>query len=220
MNTDLDKLLSEAKKQAKAKNIFVILPVEIEYEDENTLSENCLYIIDNHGKELYKYTKTKLVPLFETDEYVVGDGNVPNLNVTLPSGNKIKLATVICMDSNFTWFIRSKVDNDTELLIVPTWDWKPIDKFHNNWTLYRSIENGFTIVRSTYDGYSAVFGPYGQTYGLSHTDYSGFENVIIYETPVKQRFTIYKYIGPIIDWMYPLALVLLLISPKIKMKKK
>ena len=151
---------------------------------------------------------------------VVGDGNVPNLNVTLPSGNKIKLATVICMDSNFTWFIRSKVDNDTELLIVPTWDWKPIDKFHNNWTLYRSIENGFTIVRSTYDGYSAVFGPYGQTYGLSHTDYSGFENVIIYETPVKQRFTIYKYIGPIIDWMYPLALVLLLISPKIKMKKK
>lgn len=220
LNDDLEDLLKEGKKTAKEKNIFVILPVEIEYEDENKLSENCLYIIDNKGKELYKYTKTKLVPLFETSEYVVGDGNVPNINVTLPSGNKIKLSTVICMDSNFTWFIRDKVDNDTELLIVPSWDWKPIDKFHNNWTIFRSIENGFTIVRSTYDGYSAVFEPYGQIYGLSHTDYSGFENVIIYETPVKSRFTIYKYIGPFIDWMYPISLVLLLISPKFIKKKK
>ena len=74
----------------------------------------------------------------------------------------LSFATVICMDSNFTWFIRKKVDNDTELLIVPSWDWKPIDKFHNNWTIFRSIENGFTVVRSTYDGYSAVFEPYGQ----------------------------------------------------------
>ena len=220
INTDLDKILTEAKKQAKEKNIFVILPLEIEYEDENSLSENCLYIIDNKGKELYKYTKTKLVPLFETNEYVVGDGNVPNLNVTLPSGKKVKFATVICMDSNFTWFIRDRIDNDTELLLVPTWDWKPIDKFHNNWTLFRSIENGFSIVRSTYDGYSAVFEPYGQIYGLSHTDYSGFENVIIYETPVKSRFTIYKYIGPFIDWMYPLALLVLLISPRLSNKKK
>ena len=118
------------------------------------------------------------------------------------------------MDSNFTWFIRKKVDNDTELLIVPTWDWKPIDKFHNNWTLFRSIENGLTTVRSTYDGYSAVFDPYGQIYGLNHTDYSGYENVIIYDTPVKSRFSIYKYIGPLVDWMYPISLVILLLSAK------
>ena len=216
VNTDLDILLSEAKKYAKENNIFIILPIEIEYEEENKLSENCLYIIDNNGKELYKYIKTRLVPLFEDKEYVAGDGDVPNLTVKLPSGKKIKFATVICMDSNFTWFIRNKVDNDTELLIVPSWDWKPIDRFHNNWTIFRSIENGFTLVRSTYDGYSAVFEPYGQVYGLSHTDYSGFENVIIYETPVKSRFTIYKYIGPIIDWMYPAILILLLLSPKQK----
>ena len=220
VNTDLDLLLKEAKKYAQENNIFIILPVEIEYEKENQLSENCLYIIDNNGKELYKYIKTKLVPFFENQEYAVGDGNVPNINVTLPSGNKIKLATVICMDSNFTWFIRSKVHNDTELLIVPSWDWKPIDKFHNNWTIFRSIENGLTVVRSTYDGYSAVFDPYGQVYGLSHTDYSGFENVIIYETPVKSRFTIYKYIGPVIDWMYPTVLLLLLLSSKFKKKKE
>ena len=56
-----------------------------------------MYIIDNNGKELYKYIKTRLVPLFEDKEYVAGDGDVPNLTVTLPSGKRIKLAILILL---------------------------------------------------------------------------------------------------------------------------
>ena len=61
INTDLSKLKNKAKEYAKENNIFVILPLEIEYKEEKKLSENCLYIIDNKGKELYKYTKTSTI---------------------------------------------------------------------------------------------------------------------------------------------------------------
>lgn len=128
----------------------------------------------------------------------------------LPSGKEIKIASVICNDSNFVSFVRGGIERDTQVFLVPTWDWEPIDDYHNKWVIYRSIENGFSMVRSTYDGYTTATDQYGRVIMTCDTDSVGYEHVSFADVPVKRLFTIYKAAGMIIDWMYPVLLVLLL----------
>lgn len=203
-----DKMIS-ATEQAAIKNHIDIL-MALGVENPKGLNENKLYYIDHEGNEVFEYEKSHLVPGVETGEYLQGDGHIPNYKVTLQSGREIKLATVICMDSNFVGFIREGTESDTQILLVSTWDWKAIDDYHNKWVLYRSLENGFSTIRSTDDGYTTAIDPYGRELMIYSTDHSGRANVSFVNIPMERFVTPYKAIGFIIDWFYPVGLLLLI----------
>ncbi len=215
-DNDLNKMYEEIKKSAKENNIYILIPLEVEDTDdsEGGKTENGLYLFDNNGNEVFKYIKTKLVVGYETSTYIKGNGTVPNKTIELPSGQKLKLSSLICMDANYPDFVRNKIDKDTELVIIPSWDWKEIDDFHNRWILLRSIENGFTTIRATYDGYSACIDPFGKITSITHTNNTGFENAVVYDSLIKNTPTFYSYFGFIIDWLYPLTLIISILPLK------
>lgn len=176
------------------------------------LGENRVIFIDSEGEIQFNYEKTKLVPGLEDEEYIAGNGIIPNVSIELSNGNQVKLAAVICMDSNYVGYIRDGVKSDTEILLAPSWDWKPIDDYHNRWVIYRSVENGFSTTRSTYDGYTTAIDPYGRVLMTSHTDNTGYENVVFSDVPIMRVHTLYSKIGFVIDWCYLLGLVLVVVG--------
>jgi len=233
-DTDLDKMLNATSQAAIQNNIFVLMALEVEDTDRSLqgLGENQLYLYDNHGNIVFIYDKTHLVPGVETGRYVKGTNPIPNRLIELPGGKKIKISTVICLDSSYVGYIREGLESDTQVFIVPTWDWEAIDFYHNNWVIYRSVENGITTLRATYDGYSTVIDPYGRTLMVSDTDSSGYENVSFSNVPLKRIFTLYHVLGFILDWFYLVGLLgIILFDPlnrrfkiteqlKLKFKKK
>ena len=148
-----------------------------------------------------------------------GDGVIPNRIVTLPSGKQVKLASVICMDSDFPTYIRDGLDNDTGIFLVPTWDWATIRAFHTKWVELRSVENGVSFVRSCMDGVSTATDPYGRVIMHSDTAGSGYENVVFAEVPSKAVFSVYKVIGPVLDWVYVGGLAALIAISVIRKKR-
>ena len=220
-DADLDLMLASVKEAAVQNRIAVLLGLEIEDTDGSAggLGENKLYLVDPQGEIVFSYDKTHLVPVVETNGYIKGDGIVPNAELTLPSGNRIKLAAVICMDSAFPGFVRDGVASDTQVYCVPAWDWEPIDDYQDHWVVYRSVENGFSTVYCTYDGLLAVYDQYGKVVTSNDTDAVGFENVMFAAVPVKRVFTLYKAAGFWIDLCYP-ALLLLVVATGLKKKKQ
>ena len=221
-DTDLEKMLSSVKRSAVENNIAILIGLEIEDTDNsnNGLGENKLYLVNPDGEIVFAYDKAHLVPVVETNNYIKGDGKIPNVTLALPSGKEITLAAVICMDSAFTGYIRDGVNPDTQVYFVPAWDWKPIDNYQDNWVVYRSVENGFTTMYCTYDGLLTTFDQYGRSITRNDTDSIGFENVVIVDAPVKRVSTVYKACGFIIDWCYPAALIMIIISGFIRKRKK
>ena len=201
-------MVEAASQAAKENNIFVLIALEIEDEDDSQdgMSDNDEYLIDNHGEVIWKYNKSHLTNFVEPGYVTEGNGIIPNETVTFPSGATVKLASVICMDSDFPSYVRDGLDNDTELFLVPTWDWAPIRAFHTKWVELRAVENGISFVRSCMDGVSTATDQYGRVIMHSDTASSGYENVVFAEVPTKAVFTLYKTIGPVIDWFYVVSL--------------
>ena len=214
-------MVDAAAKAAKDNNIFVLIAFEVEDEDnsQNGMTDNDEYLLNNHGEVVWKYNKSHLTNFVEPGYVTEGDGIIPNETVTLPNGATVKLASVICMDSDFPTYVRDGLDNDTELFLVPTWDWAPIRAFHTKWVELRAVENGVSFVRSCMDGVSTATDQYGRVIMHSDTAGSGYENVVFAEVPIKAVFTIYKVLGPVIDWIYVGGLVVLIVTSLIHKKK-
>lgn len=208
---DEDRMNDYAKKAAKENNIDILITYEIKDTDNsnNGLSENKEYFIDQNGEEIWEYNKTKLVFGSEVGYFTKGSGDIPNKVVTMPSGIESKMASAICFDTDFQGFLRDKLDSDTSILMVPTWDWDAIRAYHINWVRLRAIENGVSYVRSTYEGISSAIDPYGITIMKSDTAAIGYEKVVFADVPARGVKTIYNAAGKIIDWLYVVALVLL-----------
>jgi len=218
---DESALIEAASEEAKENNIFVLIALEVEDKDnsQNGMIDNIEYLINNQGEVVWKYNKSHLTCFVEPGYVIKGNGIIPNETVELPSGNTVKLASVICMDSDFQSYVRDGLDNDTAIFLVPTWDWAPIRAFHTKWVELRSVENGVSFVRSCMDGVSTATDQYGRVIMHSDTAGTGYENVVFAEVPAKSVFTIYKILGPIIDWIYVGGLVVLIVTSLIYRKK-
>ena len=204
-------MIEAVSEAAKENNIFVLIALEVEDKDNSQegLTDNVEYLIDNSGKTVWKYYKSHLVNFVETGYVTEGKGVIPNKTVELPYGETVKLASVICMDSDFQTYVRDGLDNETDLFLVPTWDWEPIRAFHTKWAELRSVENGVSFVRSCMDGVSTATDQYGRVIMHSDTAGSGYENVVFAEVPVRALHTVYEIIGPVLDWLYVIGLAVL-----------
>ena len=217
---DEEAMLPEASRAAREKNIFILLTLEVEDTDgsRDGKTENVEYLFDNHGEQIWKYYKSHLTNFVETQTVVKGEPVIPQASVTLPNGAKVKITSVICMDSDFPTFIRDGMDNDVDLLLIPTWDWAEIRAYHTKWVELRAAENGVCLARSCMDGVSTATDPYGRVIMLSDTAGAGYENVIFAEIPARDVFAFYKYIGPVMDWCYVAGLAVLIVIGLLKKK--
>lgn len=176
-----EEFISIAKEQAVKYKQNILLGFDLS-ENENGKNENKIVFLDADGNILVDYTKNMLIPIVESFLYEEGDGKIPFIDLTI-DGHPVRLSFVICYDSDIPEFTY-KINSETDILLVPSWDWKAIKNLHNVNIAYISVLKDVTIFKPTYDGISIVMNPYGQITAQSDTAQTGFGKCLFTELPV------------------------------------
>jgi apolipoprotein N-acyltransferase len=163
----------------------VILPGKLT--PDRRFLENKTVLIAPGGKVVNTYFKNIPVPGVEFS--VPGDGTIPV--VATPYGN---LSPVICYDADFTSLLKQTGQKGTDILLIPSGDWKAISPYHTYAALLRGIENGYSVVRQASGGLSAASDYFGNV--LASMDFfSTDEKVNVAYVPTQKVPTIYNSIG-------------------------
>ena len=196
--------LETAAEFAEENRMVLILAYETEDTDgsEAGLTVNKLVILQPDGSRT-DYVKTHLVPVIEEPYYVKGTGAVPTVRTDCGV-----LSAVICFDDSYVSFNHgfgaemSGDFPDTDILFVPSWDWRSVAKAHTKSSEFRAVENGYALVKPTYDGLSAAVDRWGRELMLSSTDESGFDSVRCVDIPLEGKQTFYGRHGTVLDLFF------------------
>ena len=124
------------------------LALAIGYFDD-AKNENCIDFVNAQGEVAGRYIKTHLVPMME--RYNKGRGEIALMEV-----DGIKVGGVICQDDNFPDIARRYARAGTQLLVVPTNDWKRVKNIHFANHIWRALEFRFALARAASEGISAL----------------------------------------------------------------
>ena len=193
-------LIDAAAEFAKAHDMILIIGFEVDDTDESeggdSVNRSILVLPDGSVTD---YIKTKLIPLVEVPGYVKGSGDVPSAATA-----QGVITNVICFDDTFPGFVREKTGS-TDLLFVPSWDWRGIKHAHTDLSEFRAVENGFSLVKPTYGGISTAVDGQGHVIQRFDTDDTGFDTVQFADVPVERIPTVYARYGGIIDLAFCLS---------------
>jgi len=161
--------------------------------------ENQAVWITPDGDVKWHYRKGRPVP---GEGIVAGDGVIPHDQTVFGA-----IASVICFDMDHPVYIRQAGRSGTDVMLVPSNDWREIVPFHTYMASYRGIENGFSIVRATGNGLSAAFDY--QARMLATADYSTTKQAMVAHVPTQGVKTIYTVMGDIFAWLSMVGFVTL-----------
>jgi apolipoprotein N-acyltransferase len=187
-------LIARGQQLARDEGIYLLMKIYT-VTPGNEKSENKVVTIDPQGQIAATYLKNKL-PLGE--QSVQGDGTIPVIDT--PFG---RLAAVICYDMDSPEFIWQLGQQQVDLVIAGSGDWKAISPWHTHVAVVRSIENGFALVRPVRGGLLVHADQYGRV--TASLDYfSAEERVLSGALSARHTPTIYPFVG---DAFAQLALV-------------
>ncbi len=150
--------------------------------------ENCIDLIDTNGIVNSRYVKTHLVPVFET--YNAGKGEIALMQV-----DGVNVGGLICQDDNFPDVARKYARAGTQLLVVPTNDWKNVKDLHFASHRWRCLEFRFALARAASDGISSLIGSNGEVLKKADHFAKGAE-LLVTDVPVGSgKPTIYAWSG-------------------------
>jgi apolipoprotein N-acyltransferase len=103
---------------------------------------------------------------------------------------------VICFDADFPDLLAQAGALRTDILLVPSNDWRAIDPWHTQMASFRAIEQGANLVRQTSQGLAAAYDYQGRR--IAAADYfQTADQTMIAEVPTQGRRTLYAMLG---DW--------------------
>ena len=82
----------------------------------------------------------------------------------------------------------------TQLLVVPTNDWRQVKDYHLENSLFRAVENGDGVVRAASNGVSAIVSPRGEVLAARDHLRDG-PGVIVADVPLRRGGTLYSFAG-------------------------
>lgn len=188
---DEDSVVALLQNVAKRNNVFLLASLYC-YSPVVRQSENKAVMIAADGRILAEHLK--FGGNF-AEETVAGNGNIKT--VATPYGN---LAAIICWDADFPSAVRQAGKNGTDILLIPSADWKAITPAHTRVAVFRGIENGCSVVRQTQNGLSVMTDPRGKV--ITQLDHFSTEKwVMTGEVPVRGLFALYPYTGDLAGWL-------------------
>jgi apolipoprotein N-acyltransferase len=152
-------------------------------------------LIDNTGRVLWSYDKTRLVPYDEAFVTIRGKGVLPFADTQYG-----RIGTAICYETYFPSLIRQAGQNNVDILLAPSNDPREFALSDCAIAIPRAIENGFSLVRPCGHGRTLVTDYEGRVLGSQ--DYFTNDNGIMMVTvPTHGSATIYSRIGDIFAWL-------------------
>jgi apolipoprotein N-acyltransferase len=192
-----DEIIERAKKIARDKQIYLFMSLGVinpgPYDPERLLLVNKTVTLTPKGETANVYLKSNPVP-FAEQEYG-SDDIIPAIDS--PYG---MLSPIICYDADFPEFLKQTGVIGTDILLVPSGDWKAIDPYHAYMSRLRGIENGVSVVRPVSRATSIVTDPYGNLLG-SNDFYTSEEKTVMANVPMKGIPTLYNRIGDILPYL-------------------
>jgi apolipoprotein N-acyltransferase len=171
--------------------------------------ENKAILFDPEGRIITTFLKNRPVPVVEPS--VAGDGKVPVVKTDY--GN---LATSICYDADFPVLIRQAGQQNADILLLPSGDWKEISPYHAQMASVRAIENGFSLVRPVSNAQTFATDCYGRIIG-SGNYYDSEEKVVVANVPINHLKTLYVLLG---DWFVVACVVVFSVQLVLAFKKR
>ncbi len=163
--------------------------------------KNKVVLLSPEGKALLTYLKARPVP---GEPCLKGSGRLQATDTDLA-----RLGSAICYDMDFPGLIRQAGRNGTDLMLVPSSDWREITTLHKRMAAFRAVENGFNLLRAANKGLSAGVDYRGAT--LATHDYWRDAEVsfMMAALPRRGTRTIYARIGDLPAWLAILGFLLL-----------
>jgi len=185
-------LIARGQDVARQEGVYLAMPLFTIYRDKQRPAENKLIILDSSGKIVMEHVKYGGNFL---EGSLLGDGKLRTAET--PYGT---LSGVICWDNDFIATIRQAGRNGTDILLVPSHDWRAIDPMHAQMSVFRAIENGVSVFRQTDQGLSIATDPYGRVLAVED-HFTTSEHVMVTQVPTKGVFTLYSVIGDLFGWL-------------------
>ena len=192
---------------AKKKNISIVASYVMPISENPFKYENKFVFINRKGEILYSYLKHQPVP---GEPAIQGTKSFQTVQIS-----NSKIGGVICYDYDFPYIAQEFGNLKTDIVAVPSSDWRGIDPLHTRMAAFRAIEQGHSIIRSTRFGLSAIISPYGEMISQS-SSFDDNDKIMIANIQTKRIITIFSLIG---DLYIYLCIGFLIVFIIVEMKK-
>lgn len=192
MEEDEAALIARGKDVARQEAVYLAMPLFTIHPDGRRPTENKLLLVDPSGTIVLEHVKYGGNLL---EGSLAGDGKLRT--VETPYGT---LSGVICWDNDFIATIRQAGRNGTDILLVPSHDWRAIDPMHGQMSVFRAIENGVSLFRQADQGLSIATDPYGRVLAVED-HFTTSEHVMVAALPTNGVSTPYSVIGDLFGWL-------------------
>ncbi len=149
------------------------------------------------GRTITSYYKQHLIPGFE-DRYTPGD--MPTMLIGKP-----RIGIAICKDMDFTTTGSDYARRDTQLLLVPAWDFGDDAWLHARMAILRGVEGGFAVARSARDGLLTLSDDRGRVVAQASSANTNAVVALIGELPLRRTQTLAGYWGDAFGWLCLIA---------------
>lgn len=192
---DEDLLIQRGIELARDREIYLGMGLGTWNSESSSPLENKIVLITPNGEVAWESYKAIPVPGSEAAMSARDDGRIRMIES--PYG---RLSSAICFDMDFPGLLKQAGKLHTDVMLVPSNDWKEIDPWHSEMARFRAIEQGFNLVRHTSGGLSIATDYQGRV--LSRMDhYTTADRVMISEVPTRGVNTVYSRIGDLFSWV-------------------
>lgn len=182
--TVVDSIIARAKEYGISIVASYVMPVS-----ENPFRyENKLLFINPRGEVEYSYLKHQPVP---GEPAIQGKETFKTVQIASST-----VGAAICYDYDFPYIAGEYGKLKTDIVVVPSSDWRGIDPLHTRMAAYRAIEQGHSVIRSTRFGLSAAISPFGEMISQS-SSFDENSRIMIADIPSNGFETIYSNIGDV-----------------------
>ena len=183
---------------AQRRGITVVAGVDLKVADAP--ERNASLAFGAGGGAPTVYSKQHLLPVLE-GRFTPGSGT------TLLSETRIGLT--ICKDNDFPALGREYGARDTQLLLIPAWDFQLDDWLHSRMAILRGVESGFAIARTARDGRLTLSDDRGRV--LAEASSVNVDAQLVGELPLRTTRTLYTRWGDWFAWLCVGGFVLVLL---------
>ncbi|MBY8879951.1 nitrilase-related carbon-nitrogen hydrolase [Actinacidiphila acidipaludis] len=181
--------IAEAQDQARSSGIYLEVGLRVYSTTGPAYGKDEAVLVDPRGKVLWTYQKAHPIP--GSEKFTPGDGRVPVADT--PYG---RLADVICYDADFPAMMRTR----TDIMLVPSHDWKAYGGAHTMKASLRAIEGGYAVVRQDADGVSTAYDDKGRVLASTDSFTTDRQTMVAY-VPTRGTTTVYDRIGDLFAWL-------------------
>ncbi len=167
-------------------DIYLAAAYVVPVSENPFLYENKYILFDSEGLTRQTYFKHHPVP---GEPAVKGTGPIDVVESDFG-----RLIGAICYDYDFPEIGRKHGRLKSDIIFVPSSDWRGIDPIHTEMVKLRAIEGGHSVLRSARWGLSAGIDSYGRIRGWL-SDFDSGDKILLANLPVSGTVTLYSIIG-------------------------